>query len=114
MLSTSEITTRDYGEASELGCPRCGAFLLHHIGVTSFDRREDAQQVVKTRIESGRVNVDPEASGSGNPSTRRDGLVIDFWCEGCGDAPIELCIAQHKGSTEISWRYAPAEQSSKP
>lgn len=50
-------------------------------------------------------------SGERNPSSRRDGLVISFTCEQCSrDDPgdvIELTIAQHKGSTEIGWRFSP-------
>lgn len=106
LIETSEVKTRDWStRASLLICPRCGADLLHHEGVTSFDRREDAPKVVKTSVAAGKVSVDPFASNEGNPSSRRDGVVIDFRCEGCGEAPMQLIIAQHKGTTEIGWRY---------
>jgi hypothetical protein len=53
------------------------------------------------------------SEGSGNPSSRRQGLAIRFFCEGCGGADsddiIELTVAQHKGSTELAWRYSPAK-----
>ncbi len=74
-----------------------------------FDRGEDAATVVRTEIAGGKVTTEPAAQGDGNPSSRRDGLVVRFWCEGCGDDPIELCIAQHKGTTEIGWRYQAAK-----
>ena len=96
-------------QAALLICPRCGSEYLHHEGVVSFDRGEDAGTVVKTEVARGRVTTEPANSGYGNPSSRRDGLVVRFSCEGCGSDPIELCIAQHKGCTEISWRYQTAE-----
>jgi hypothetical protein len=38
-------------------------------------------------------------------------MAIQFECEQCGggadDDWIELTIAQHKGSTEIGWRFTP-------
>jgi hypothetical protein len=58
-----------------------------------------------TRVEGGRVSVGAaESASSPNPSTRRDGLSIEFGCENCGDSKTHLLrIAQHKGETEISW-----------
>ena len=38
----------------------------------------------------------------GNPSARRDGLAIRFWCESCDARPV-LTIAQHKGSTLVEF-----------
>jgi|HubBroStandDraft_6_1064221.scaffolds.fasta_scaffold334923_1 hypothetical protein len=106
------IVIEDVGSISELRCPRCAGQYLHQLNVVVFDRAEDASHVIRTTVEGGtsRTDVVPNA-GSGNPSARRDGLSILFWCEGC-DAkradPIELTIAQHKGCTEIGWRYRPA------
>jgi hypothetical protein len=37
-----------------------------------------------------------------NPSSRRGGIAIRFWCEGCPFIS-ELTLAQHKGSTEVEW-----------
>ena len=108
------IVTEDMGSVSELRCPRCGGQYLHHLGVTVFDRAEDAPALVRTTVASGTTKTDavPNA-GSGNPSSRRDGLAILFSCESCGGTladPIELVIAQHKGTTEIGWRYKPAAE----
>ena len=107
-MKSDEITTRPWGDSvSELQCPRCGVANLHHSGVTVYDRGEDATTVVKTSVSNGKVAVESIAPGAGNPSLRRDGISIRFWCEGCGEEPIELTIGQHKGSTEIGWRYVP-------
>jgi hypothetical protein len=106
------IGIEDVGSVSELRCPRCAGPNLHHLGVTVFDRAEDAPVVIRTLVEGGKSKTDVVPNGdSGNPSSRRDGLAILFSCEGCGGDladPIELMIAQHKGSTEIAWRYRPA------
>lgn len=115
MLTSLGVSTRDLGGAVELECPRCRASLLHHGAVKVFDRHEDAASVTMTTVSGGTVSMATVgAVGSGNPSSRRDGLSIRFWCEGCGgDTPddvIELTIAQHKGATEIGWRFTPRKQ----
>ena len=102
----------DRGSVSNLLCPRCGADNLHHLGVTVFDRAEDAASVVRSHVSGSKVAVEIVGSiVAENPSRRRDGLAIQFQCEQCGgDEPdnlIELTIAQHKGSTEIGWRFTP-------
>lgn len=50
------------------------------------------------------------SENSGNPSSRRSGLCISFArevCKGIDDNVLELTISQHKGTTEIGWRYSP-------
>ena len=112
MLNSKTIKTVDLGGAADLLCPRCGADNLHHIGVTFYERGEDDEKLRRLQHfpPSLKTEVVP-SHGSGNPSSRRDGLAVRFWCEGCGgqaeDDVIELTIAQHKGSTEIGWRYTP-------
>ena len=86
-------------------CPNCGSDYLHHETVTVFNRRREDD------IMAQRTTVAPDGSirsemadsyGSGNPSSRRDGLTIRFSCEGC-EYVSTLGIAQHKGNTQISW-----------
>jgi predicted RNA-binding Zn-ribbon protein involved in translation (DUF1610 family) len=110
--TSKDIRAADLGGATDLLCPRCGADYLHHRSVTAYERGEDAKSVVEITLAGTQVSVNAASLGEANPSRRRDGLVIDFWCEICGDAPIQLCIAQHKGSTEIGWRYDPARTDS--
>lgn len=93
VIINKTITTSDMGGATDLLCPRCGADNLHHGAVNRYDRAEDGAEAPYNRAE-------------GNPSARRGGLTVDFECEGCGDG-IQLTLAQHKGSTEIGWRYTP-------
>ena len=111
----THIVVKQHGEGSSLLCPRCGNNYLHHRGVAAFDRSEDAETVLKTSVEVGKTTVQLVAQAdSGNPSMRRDGLVIQFWCENCGGGDdgssiIELTLAQHKGETEVAWRFTPLD-----
>jgi hypothetical protein len=94
-----------YGDVSDLLCPRCGYIYLHHGQVIVFDRGEDAAFNLVTTIDTGTTTrILP--NDANNPSSRRQGMTIAFICEGCGDG-IELTIAQHKGCTQIGWRFAP-------
>jgi hypothetical protein len=102
----------NFGLGDALLCPKCNGDYLHHDNIAVFNRREDAEMVRKTAIEGGLVSVaSVENKTSGNPSGRRDGLSIDFWCETCGDAESDevireykrLHILQHKGNTFLRW-----------
>jgi hypothetical protein len=89
-----------------LPCPACGTNNLHHDRVLVFSRGEDAELTTVTEVTSERTVIAAAPSlATKNPSTRRDGLAIKFWCENCSARP-ELTIAQHKGETEIGWRNA--------
>jgi hypothetical protein len=90
-----------------LNCPHCGNQYLHHDGVTVYDRNEDAEQTFETRVKNRIpfVSVVPSTQ-SRNPSSRREGLAIEFECEDCGGG-LELTIAPHKGTTIIEWRLRP-------
>lgn len=97
---------------SDLLCPRCKGFNLRQETVTIFQRVEDAETLTKITVDGSNfeAKVVP-ADGSGNPSNRRHGMVIQFSCENCcidsKDGVIELTIAQHKGATEVGWQYTP-------
>ncbi len=94
-----------WDELNLLMCPCCGAdeAYLHSRTVTVFDRAEDAEI---TRVVSVGETVDMRrvpSEATGNPSSRRHGIAIEFECELCGE-PIELTFAQHKGHTLVRWR----------
>jgi hypothetical protein len=87
-----------------LRCPTCDYEFMHHGRVTVYDRAEDAKNVTKTIIDDNRTSITTVPSArSGNPSSRRNGLAIRFWCEGCEETS-ELMIEQTKGRTFFSWR----------
>jgi hypothetical protein len=120
MNHSKEIRTYDAGDAADLLCPRCGADDLHHVGAIFYERGEDGADVLQLTQTLRRYGED-RATGmvteivpsdrARNPSSRRSGMAILFECEQCGggtDADrIELTIAQHKGSTEVGWRFTP-------
>ena len=114
MLRDQNVKTRtSYSDdVSALLCPRCGGECLHHLGVTVFDRSEDASMLTKIGVNGSTVGIElVQSTQSGNPSNRRDGVVIRFSCEQCNwggrTDVIELTIAQHKGTTEVGWRFDP-------
>jgi hypothetical protein len=96
-------------DGGHLVCPVCRGILLHQCAVFVYCRREDAAQTIVTRI-TGTASNDPEIESLVeesrwlmNPSNRRDGIGIKFYCEGCPNVS-ELTIAQHKGQTLVEWR----------
>ena len=93
----------DY-DLDTIKCPCCGGHNLHHEGIRVFDRSEDDEKVVVTAIENCAVSVKTVASKDAkNPSSRRHGVRISFWCEMCETIPYDLTISQHKGSTFLGW-----------
>ena len=82
----------------------CDDIYLHQSTVTVYERAEDAPTTIETEVDrrGARVTAVPSAVST-NPSLRRQGLAVAFWCEGC-DGDFELTIDQHKGQTYIQWR----------
>ena len=77
------------------------AYGLHHDSVDVYMRVEDAAKGVHVRCKSGKgVAIINDLSG--NPSSRRGGIVIGFWCENCGERS-RLSIAQHKGHETVAY-----------
>jgi len=79
-------------------CPRCGGDYLHHREVEVFERREDEDQGLHILVEGKMVKVDTVLLG--NPSSRRNGLRVWFYCENCQCLPI-MVFEQHKGQTFV-------------
>mgnify|MGYP006289034227 CR=1 FL=1 len=81
-----------------LVCPDCGDNYLHHQSITVYNRYEDAKETRVTHLGTnmdGFTSGDPDSMTSAtvnsddcdNPSSRRHGLQIRFWCETCGSKP---------------------------
>lgn len=87
-----------------LACPCCGGEWLHQGDIVSFTRdTEDAPARAVWVGEHGDVSGLRAAwAEANNPSRRRNGLTIRFWCETCDARPV-LTMAQHKGATVITW-----------
>jgi hypothetical protein len=111
------VTLENYVTVSALRCPYCSETYLHQGGVAIFEREEDADQVKVVTVSGGAVHEATIANNvSLNPSPRRYGLRISFWCEHCSGAGTDeerehgagnkipdLAIYQHKGETFIEW-----------
>jgi len=79
-------------------CAECGYEYIHQYRVEVFERHEDEKECLHVIIENG-LSVD--RSNKSNPSLRRQGIRIKFYCEGCAyDTVVELL--QHKGETFIN------------
>jgi hypothetical protein len=84
-------------------CPCCdNSEYLHHDVVEVFERSEDAEICRQTTVTSGETLIQ-KTNGRGNPSFRRHGLSIRFWCEEC-EAKSVVAVAQHKGNTFLTHR----------
>jgi hypothetical protein len=82
-----------------LCCPNCGESNLHQERVEVFERiNEDNETGVHVVVENGVASVD--MSMEGNPSDRRDGVMMFFSCEHC-PRRTWLSIVQHKGTTYL-------------
>lgn len=79
-------------------CPFCGFDYTHHGKIEIFGREEDSESPNHVTVE--RYNTKLDRDNGGNPSTRREGVLIQFWCEGCHRIHY-LSIAQHKGITGV-------------
>lgn len=81
-------------------CPSCNGENLHQRSAKVYFRdSEDSDTGKFVRCSNQKIESIPL---DGNPSFRRDGLLLSFDCENC-DAEPELAIFQHKGTTYIKW-----------
>jgi hypothetical protein len=88
-----------------LCCPACGGENLHQEDVEVFNRRvEDAPSCVV--VVDHKLGIALDGDPARNPSSRRQGLLVTFLCETCGDLGRRhtLEIAQHKGNTFVRWQ----------
>lgn len=92
-------------EGNILKCPICNGGNLHHNAVEVYVRpKEDAEIGLKLNIsEKDYLVIDEKSPMTANPSRRRNGLRIKFWCENDQTHSPSLRISQHKGCTFINW-----------
>jgi hypothetical protein len=87
-------------------CFWCNGDYQHHDRITVFDRGEDAATTKVTEVEGGSVTtLTLPSQQTRNPSSRRDGVAIRFYCEHCRGL-TELTVEQHKGQSFLSFRPA--------
>lgn len=88
------------GEYGEIRCAHCGGNNTHHDKVEIWNRRNDGQTGLHVSVTGNKLMADDNVI-TGNPSSRRQGLSVKFWCESCLHWS-ELLLAQHKGMTHLS------------
>jgi hypothetical protein len=91
-------TFRDDDAYLVLLCSGCGGDCTHHEKVEVFSRTEDASEGTHVVVDDTKVNIDDDISR--NPSGRRHGILIHYWCENCETRSV-LTISQHKGWTLV-------------
>ena len=88
---------------SALCCAHCGGDYLHRTRTCHYLRpQEDSAAGTVIVTTPGGSYTTQGASMADNPSSRRSGLTIEFFCELCGKLSM-LSLAQHKGRTEVKW-----------
>jgi hypothetical protein len=85
-------------DASSLNCPICDEEYLHQNKTEIFERAEDEENGLHVIVNRNEIKMDKNLNR--NPSSRRNGLKITFWCESCQKESV-LNIVQHKGTTWI-------------
>jgi len=96
-MAGNDIAVDDEGI---LSCPVCQGTYLHHSRVDIFERSEDAKIGLHIHTQGEQVTVNKDLAG--NPSLRRHGVAIVFWCESC-QGTFVFHIIQHKGQTFLAW-----------
>jgi len=113
-LKPLKITSGDWLDE----CPICKGNNLHqaHVSIYNhdgYDQKwnevlEKFETVLKTRVthvmaDNAITTARLDSNAVDNPSSDREGLTVEFWCETCEGKPT-LAILQHKGTTFIGWK----------
>jgi len=101
LFKIGEFEMQNSNIPKALACPACGGTSMHSKQITAYMRPEDGPLTYEAAINGAVVvtGVVP-SSESNNPSGRRGGIIIGFWCEDCDDGKrLELLLIQHKGQT---------------
>ena len=118
-MSTNIVDLGEHCQgATSLRCPQCRGDRLHHGRVTVFHRIEDDEMITQTVVTGPSATVEAVSnSRTTDPSSRRDGIEIEFQCELChrekksdlADQRMFLRIARHMGKTVLEWRFEARE-----
>jgi hypothetical protein len=90
-------------DSDDLLCPACGGANLHHNAVIVFNRVDGREDAPSFAIRVDGENITCTDSNVGNPSSRRNAVAIEFWCETCPEIS-ELVLTQHKGTSPLGWQ----------
>jgi hypothetical protein len=90
-----------YADNAAVRCLYCDDDYLHHNDVAIYNRAgEDSNHGLAIYAKSDSVTINDDMAG--NPSGRRNGLMIHFECENCSRTS-KLALYQHKGVTYLHW-----------
>lgn len=81
-------------------CEHCGHDYTHQFKAEVFFRFEDALEGLHVAVSQDH-GVAADASQWGNPSSRRSGIRVLYYCEDCLRVS-ELTVVQHKGQTYLA------------
>ena len=88
----------------DVPCTHCGETVTHHDKIEVFNKLEGDNLCEHFIIDFDHCTHRKSwVSHTQNPSSRRHGISVYYWCELCGGRSI-LGISQHKGSTQIETR----------
>jgi hypothetical protein len=83
-----------------LCCPNCDCEYMHQYRTEVFELpHEDAITGLRVIVDDMEARI--ATTLQGNPSGRRNGIVIYFTCEGCDKITL-FSIYQHKGQTLLN------------
>lgn len=105
-MATKQVKIKDLSYFTLLcPAPGCNDHNLHQEAVRVEARPNEDGPGTIVQIDSTSMHV--EAAKPDEFIGRRNGVMIDFWCENCSgpdEHPIHtLVIVQHKGMTFVSW-----------
>jgi hypothetical protein len=105
-MMNKEFINYDPPQPPRLACPNCREDSgLHHTEIEIFNRKkQDSNKGAYVYSDYMTTVISDDVSTmDGNPSTRRDGIRIKFFCEFCDDLEFILTIVQHKGTTYMQF-----------
>lgn len=109
---TPEVKVGGHLQGFTLQCPSCDNTWLHQESVEVFVRGDSNEYGTHINADySDEVTIGSDVTvEDGNPSARRSGIKISFWCELCDGldgkedtSDAILIISQHKGQEQMYW-----------
>jgi len=92
---------------SSLICPICEGDNLHQQAVAFYDHTPTGNRGFFITPDIEGVEHNSLHADLFNPSSRRQGMRVSFWCEHCRETP-DLLVVQHKGTTYLGWEEEPS------
>lgn len=88
-----------YQDTNAIMCPVCMGYRMKQVSVTVYERATDADPI-GTAVTINKNGLSSTEHLEGNPSPRKNAVVITFECIDCSDVS-DLTIVNHKGVTDM-------------